>query len=529
MSSTSGVGVLVGVLVLGGDRVDLPLDPLADRSDDLALLGGCVTRRPSARPSARQHRVQVVSAPRVRAPPPRASSNEPPASEAFSRNFARTCVGAHRVLGRAQLVREVRLERRVRRAAGSARRRGRHPGTSRTRASRSAPSRASASTRGSPSASRRVGGQPDAAVDEHRRGRVLEAELPLVLACAARPSPRPARARATRRPRGTVTHDLVDLVRVEARRESEPVAPSEPWMKWQAGNALNAIRGVSQRSPRSASCGSRSIRVSTKAWKSPKRPSSTAGRALGAERRRAGRRAAPRAPPRRGGSASSRSRRRGRRRAPRPCCRRSRARSPSSASRQPAQPGGGGGRAEDPADRGRVEAARVELPGRRHPDPRHDLVAGDDRRKELAARRAAALSATAAAAGHDDGADVARPSRSACRRSRGRGRASRSRTRRSAPAARRPRPITDASGSPPSSAIAVRPSPATPSPCAARPQPSTSSTCSFAASTTSLGNSVERPARARTPRTAPLRSAITPSIPRRCPGSCAPTSGAARL
>ena len=52
-------------------------------------------------------------------------------------------------------------------------------------------------------------------------------------------------------------------------------------------------------------------------------------------------------------------------------------------------------------------------------------------------------------------------------------------------------PITDASGSPPSSAIAVRPSPAIPSPWAASPQPSTSSTCSFAASTTSSGHRVE--------------------------------------
>ena len=49
---------------------------------------------------------------------------------------------------------------------------------------------------------------------------------------------------------------------------------------------------------------------------------------------------------------------------------------------EPAQPGGGGGRAEDPADRGRMEAALVEEPRRGHADPRHDLVRGDHDRRE---------------------------------------------------------------------------------------------------------------------------------------------------
>src|SRR5437763_5179159 len=49
------------------------------------------------------------------------------------------------------------------------------------------------------------------------------------------------------------------------------------------------------------------------------------------------------------------------------------------------------------------------------------------------------------------------------------------------------RPITVACASPPSSAIACRPSAATPAACAARPQPRVSSRCSFACSVTSAG------------------------------------------
>ena len=44
-------------------------------------------------------------------------------------------------------------------------------------------------------------------------------------------------------------------------------------------------------------------------------------------------------------------------------------------------------RAEDPADRRRVEAARVERPRRGHADAADDLVAGDDRRERVAAAR----------------------------------------------------------------------------------------------------------------------------------------------
>ena len=89
-------------------------------------------------------------------------------------------------------------------------------------------------------------------------------------------------------------------------------------------------------------------------------------------------------------------------------------------------------------------------------------------------------------------------------------------------------PITDASGSPPSSAIAVRPSPAIPSPCAASPHPSTSSAWSFAARRTSPGTDSSSSSSAN----AANRSAavaITPSIPRSVPGKLRSASGAVRL
>ena len=176
-------------------------------------------------------------------------------------------------------------------------------------------------------------------------------------------------------------------------------------MKWQAGYGLNAIRGVSQRSPRSASCGSRSIARVHERVEDAEAALEHAGRALGAERGepRGEQRAVRR--PARDGSASSRSRRRGTRRAPTPCCPRSRARSRRRVGRETAEPRGRGRRAEDPADRRRVEAARVEGAGRRHADSRHDLVAGDDGGEQLPAARAARLRDRERGR-HDDRRDV---------------------------------------------------------------------------------------------------------------------------
>ena len=51
------------------------------------------------------------------------------------------------------------------------------------------------------------------------------------------------------------------------------------------------------------------------------------------------------------------------------------------------QPRGRGGCAEDPADRRRVEAARVEAPGGGHAQPGDDLGGADDRRQHLAPRQ----------------------------------------------------------------------------------------------------------------------------------------------
>ena len=50
-----------------------------------------------------------------------------------------------------------------------------------------------------------------------------------------------------------------------------------------------------------------------------------------------------------------------------------------------------GDAAEDAADRGRVEAARVECPGCSHPDAARDLVPGDDRREGVSPARAGRL------------------------------------------------------------------------------------------------------------------------------------------
>jgi hypothetical protein len=59
--------------------------------------------------------------------------------------------------------------------------------------------------------------------------------------------------------------------------------------------------------------------------------------------------------------------------------------------RETAQPCGGGGCAEDPADRRRVEAAPVKRPRGGHADPGDDLVASNDRGQQLAPVRSPGL------------------------------------------------------------------------------------------------------------------------------------------
>jgi len=58
---------------------------------------------------------------------------------------------------------------------------------------------------------------------------------------------------------------------------------------------------------------------------------------------------------------------------------------------QPCEPRDGRGSTEDAADRRRVEAAGVELPGRGHPTRQDDLVPGEDRGEDVAPRRAVQL------------------------------------------------------------------------------------------------------------------------------------------
>ena len=193
---------LVRVLVLGRDRDRPPARPTRGSS----RRSRCSSRRRHAATGCRasESTARRRPAPRARGSPPRAPRRDSPsASAAFSRNFSRTCVGAHRVLGRAELVREVGLERAPVAQSDPHAARERRRVATRTPSSRSAPcarARARAGRR-APRPCSVV--SADAAVHEHRRGRVLEAELALVVACAARSSRRPARARARRRPRGS--------------------------------------------------------------------------------------------------------------------------------------------------------------------------------------------------------------------------------------------------------------------------------------------------------------------------------------
>ncbi len=109
-------------------------------------------------------------------------------------------------------------------------------------------------------------------------------------------------------------------------------------------------------------------------------------------------------PPTRGGTASSRSHRRGRRRGRLRTSPRSPAPRPSPGVGAD-QPGRRGRPAEDPADRRRVEAARVEEARRRCADACDHLVAGDDRGQQLGAGRALRLGGRERRRAHDH-ADV---------------------------------------------------------------------------------------------------------------------------
>ena len=261
-------------------------------------------------------------------------------------------------------------------------------------------------------------------------------------------------------------------------------------MKWQAGYGLNAIRGVSQRSPRSASCGSRSIALVDERVVDAEAALEHARRALRAELRQPrGEQCAVRGP---GGMDRLRRRR--------VVEVREEARRHAAGDAERARRRVGG--ASPPRRAAAAVAPKIpqiavgwkprlwNAPGAAMPTRVTISLPAIDRRQQLATARAARLGERERRR-HDHGRHVRRPTRSACRRSRARGRASRSRRRRSAPAGRSSSPITDASGSPPSSDIAVRPSAPIPRPCAARPQPRTSSTCSFAASTTGGGTVVE--------------------------------------
>ena len=175
-------------------------------------------------------------------------------------------------------------------------------------------------------------------------------------------------------------------------------------MKWHAGKALKAIRGVSQRS---AQVGELRLEVDARVDERVVEAEAAlqhAGRALGAERGKPhGDERAVRGPGRvdrlgRGGIVEVGEEARGHaagdaERACRLC------------DWETAQPCGGGGCAEDPADRRRVEAAPVERPRRRHADAGDDLVAGDDRRQQLAPAGAARLGERGRRR-HDHRADV---------------------------------------------------------------------------------------------------------------------------
>ena len=162
--------------------------------------------------------------------------------------------------------------------------------------------------------------------------------------------------------------------------------------------------------PRSASWPSMSISPSLRAEEGvveAELPLEHRRRARPRRGRRAGSRGARRARPRRGASASSASPRRGRRRDRPRTTRRSRARSSSSSASRPCEARDRRDAAEDPADRGRVEAARVEGARGGHADAAHDLVSGDDRGERVARRDAPSRSARRERRRGDDRRDMA--------------------------------------------------------------------------------------------------------------------------
>ena len=143
--------------------------------------------------------------------------------------------------------------------------------------------------------------------------------------------------------------------------------------------------------------------------------------------------------------------------------------------------------AEDPADRGRMESARVERARCRHADPADDLVACDDRRQRIApvgarllggGERRRAITAETWLTESECVSSKSSPWQSIAFAKAAFAAGSRARV-----------PITVACASPPSSAIVVRPSVATPPACAASPQPSVSRRWSFASARTSSGMS----------------------------------------
>ena len=186
---------------------------------------------------------------------------------------------------------------------------------------------------------------------------------------------------------------------------------------------------------------------------------------------------------------------------------------------EPAEARGRGRRAEDPADRRRVEAALVERAGRRHADARHDLVAGDHGGEQLATARAARLGDARAAAGTTTVDTCATESECVSSKSSpwqsiafakaafGAGSAGR-RARSPRPRARRP----------------ARPSSCgPPRRCRGRARRGRSRACrARAASPPRRPAAGPRRGRARAPTLRTARRAVIPSTPRSCPGSCAP-------
>ena len=354
------------------------------------------------------------------------------------------------------LVREVRLERPAVARADADAARETPPGTSGSPSSRSG--RASRPARGRPgrrapprctSASRRAPWTSIAAVEYWRLNFALVLRARRVL------GGRPARARARRRASGIVT-TTSSISSGETRRAALAVAPSEPCMKWQAGYGLNAIRSVSQRAPRSASwrvdVDSPSPRRGRRR-RAPKRPSSTLGGPVGAVGGEPRRQHPAVGGPRR----VDRLRRRAvleEREEPAGEAPGDPERAASSFARRAREPRAAAAARRRRRRRGRVEAARVEGAGRRHADPRHDLVAGDDRGQHVASVGAVAPRRPRARRGHDDRGHVADgvgvrvvEVEAVAEHRVGEGRA-----RRRQPA---PSPITDACGPPPSSVIAV--------------------------------------------------------------------------